>query len=69
MKDRLKYFMSLTVTRTKDVAELIYDYVDGDKNRPVRLIGFASDPKKTDDEIRTEGYYFMIELEKYFAKK
>lgn len=55
-------FFYKEVRRTGDVAELIFDHYEGDKSKPVRLIGFQTEAWKTDNQIREEGYYFWLDL-------
>lgn len=62
IQDTLSDFMNKEVKRTGHLAEIIYEYYEGDKNKPVRLIGFVTDASKTDFEILEEGYHYYIEL-------
>lgn len=52
-------FMYKTVRRTGDIAELIFDNVDG---KPVRLMGFQTEAWKDDYTVREEGYFYFLDL-------
>lgn len=62
MEDTLSDFIGKEVKRTGDVAEIIYNYHEGNKDKPVRLIGFSTDASKSDYEILEEGYHYYLEL-------
>ncbi len=56
-------FFYKEVRRTGDVAELIFDHYEGDKSKPVRLIGFQTEAWKTDNQIREEGFFYFKDLQ------
>lgn len=61
----LSEFISNTlVRRTGDIAEIIVDYYEGDLNKPVRLIGFATEAARSDFDILEDGYYYYNELKR-----
>ena len=61
-QDTLSDFLGKEVKRTGDIAEIVYDHYEGDKDKPVRLIGFVTDASKTDFEILEEGYHYYLNL-------
>lgn len=56
------------IKRDGEIAEIIYDYFEGDLNKPVRLIGFSSESMKNDYEIYEEGFMHYKNLLKTFRK-
>jgi hypothetical protein len=55
----LSEFLESEVIRNNDKAEIIFDYFEG---KPVRLIGFVTDPNLSDFEILEQGYYYYLDL-------
>lgn len=55
-------FCDLEITRTGETAEIIFDYFEGDRSRPVRLIGFATDAELSDFEILEAGFEYYDRL-------
>lgn len=59
----LSEFMSnIEIKRNNGIAEIIIDYFNNDKNKPIRLIGFSTNPNNSDYEIAEEGYHYYQSL-------
>lgn len=55
----LSDFMFKKVRRRGEIAELIFDELDG---KPVRLIGFECPAYYSDFEVRESGFHYFNEL-------
>lgn len=55
-------FFETEIRRTGDIAEIIVEYYEGDKDKPIRLIGFHTDSSMLDIDILIEGYSYYLEL-------
>ena len=63
MKDLNFYdFLQLEVIRDEGIAEIVFDYIDGDKTKPVKLTGFKTDPTLSNFHILEDGYEYYCEL-------
>jgi len=57
-----EFISSTEIIRADNIAEIIVDYFENDKNMPIRLLGFSADANKSDYEISEEGYYYYQSL-------
>lgn len=57
-----EFIQSTWIRRTKDIAEIIVDFHEGNSEKPIRLIGFSTESSKTDFEIFELGFHYYNDL-------